>query len=173
MTSIDLAPLFSQVIWPALSVIALALAGYIAKKIANKADADTQEKTRKLVNGVLQAGLQLAQRKVASSNMENVDIQDGIVADALKYAVANGPVALKALGVDVSTPEGREEVTQKIESMLAPAIMVAVSSKKSVSVATAASIVNPTVPTGPSATVEADTSSISEVTAAAKPPINN
>lgn len=177
MTEIDLAPLIN-IGWQFLSIVALALAGYIAKKFTDKADAQTKEKLRVLVNGILQSGLQMAQAKVSTANIERVEVQSGIVADALRYAVENGPAALKKLGVDVSTVEGKREIADKLESMLAPAVMVAASSKSDVSVATAATIANPHVPTGPAViTTEplapatgTGGASVAQVTADAKPP---
>ena len=152
VTEIDLNPLFSQVVWPALSIVALALAGYIAKKIANKADADTQDKVRILVNNVLQSGLQAAQAKVASSNIERPNVQAGIIADALNYASLHGPEALKKLGIDMTTEAGQKEIYAKLQSMLAPSVMLAVASPNNVSVATAATALNSAVSTASPAT---------------------
>lgn len=180
-TTIDLKPLFNLVIWPMLSVIGLALAGFIATRISTWTGSQNEARNRALINDILQSGLQAAQARVATSNIQHIDVQDGIVAGALQYAVANGPDALKKAGVDVTTPEGRAAVSQKLEAMLAPAVMVAVSSPVDVSVATAATIANPAIPVGPAAPTITDAGapvvapaagSIAQVTADAAPPTN-
>lgn len=180
MTTIDITPLFNLVIWPMLSVVGLALASFIAAKISSYTGSQNQERNRTLINGILQSGLQAAQARVATSNIQNVEVQSGIVADALKYAVANGPEALKKAGIDITSPEGQREVAEKIEAMLAPAVMVAAASPNDVSVATAATIANPVIPVGPTAPtvsnpavpVVAAVGSIAQVTADAAPPVN-
>lgn len=142
MNTIDLAPLFNTVIWPALSVLALAVVGVLANRIQKKWGVELDKKT---IDAAVQAGLQLAQSKVASSNISSIQVQSKIVADTANYAIAHVPDALKNLGVDVSTAEGKTSLQEKIEARLAPAVMVGASSAIPMSVAAAATIANPNV----------------------------
>lgn len=143
---IDFGPLFSLVIWPALSVVFLALAGVIAARIQKKWGIEVDKKT---IETAVQSGLQLAQAKVASANISSVTVQNKIVADAANYAIAHVPDALKNLGVDVSTEQGKASLQEKIEARLAPAVLVAASSQEPMSVAAAATIANPSVASAP------------------------
>jgi hypothetical protein len=143
---IDFGPLFTLVVWPTLSVVFLALAGVIAARIQKKFGIEVDKKT---IETAVQAGLQLAQSKVASSNINSVTVQNGIVAAAANYAIAHVPDALKNIGVDVSTDAGKASLQQKIEARLAPAVMVGASSQAPMSVAAAATIANPSVASAP------------------------
>jgi hypothetical protein len=139
---IDFGPLFTLVIWPALSVVALALAGVIAAGIKKKWGVEVDKKT---IETAMQAGLQLAQSKVASADITSLTVQSKIIADTANYAIAHVPDALKNMGVDVTTDAGKASLQEKIEARLAPAVMVGVSSQAPMSVAAAATIANPSV----------------------------
>lgn len=143
---IDFGPLFNLVIWPALSVVFLALAGVIAARIQKKWGIEVDKKT---IETAVQAGLHLAQSKVATSDITKIEVQSKIVADAANYAIAHVPDALKNMGVDVSTDAGKASLQEKIEARLAPAVMVGVSSQAPMSVAAAATIANPSVASAP------------------------
>lgn len=143
---IDFGPLFNLVIWPALSVVAIALAGVIAARIQKKWGIEVDKKT---IETALQSGLQLAQSKVASSNISSVTVQSKIVADAANYAIAHVPGALKNVGVDVTTEAGLASLQEKLEARLAPAVLVGASSEAPMSVAAAATIANPNVASAP------------------------
>lgn len=143
---VDFGPLFTLVVWPSLSAIALAVVGVITARIQKKWGIEVDKKT---VETAVQAGLHLAQAKVASANISSVTVQNKIVADAANYAIAHVPDALKNLGVDVSSEEGKASLQEKIEARLAPAVMVGASSLQPMSVAAAATIANPSVASAP------------------------
>ena len=143
---IDFGPLFTLVIWPTLSVVLIAVAGVIAARIQKKWGIEVDKKT---VETAVQSGLQLAQSKVANANITSFAVQNQIVAQAANYASSHVPGALKKLGVDVSTEAGRAGLREKIEARLAPAVMVGLTSSEPMSVAAAAVIANPSVPSVP------------------------
>lgn len=143
---IDFGPLFNLVIWPALGVVFLAVAGVIAKRVEAKWGLKVDKET---IETAVQAGLQLAQAKVASANITSVAVQSEIIANAANYAIAHVPDTLKRVGVDVSTAAGKAALQEKIEARLAPAVMVGESSLEPMSVAAAATIANPSVASAP------------------------
>jgi len=61
--------------------------------------------------------LQLAQARVATLNIEHVDVQNKIIADALNYAIASAPDAVKGLGLDEAA------LAEKLRARLAPAVL--------------------------------------------------
>lgn len=144
--TIDFAPLFNAVIWPALSAIAVAIAGVIASRIQKRFGIEVDKRA---IETAMQNGLQLAQSKLSSSNISSVNVQNRIVADAANYAITHVPDALKNLGVDVSTAAGKANLQEKLEARLAPAVMVGASSQAPMSVAAAATIANPGVASAP------------------------
>ncbi len=144
--TIDFGPLFTLVIWPALSIIAVAIASVIAFQLKSRFGLEVDKKT---IETALQSGLQYAQSKASQANISSVVVQNKIVADAANYVISHVPDTLKSVGVDVSTPEGRANLQEKLEARLAPAVMVGDSSQTEMSVATAATIANPAIPSQP------------------------
>lgn len=95
------------------------------------------------VDAAMRNGLQLAQAKVATLNIENVQVQKGIISDAVRYAIASAPGAIKALGLD------EKALAEKLSARLAPAVLAAAATEGPVSVGAAATAVNPAVQTAP------------------------
>jgi hypothetical protein len=149
---IDFTPLFNTVIWPALSVLAMAVVGVLVNRIQKKWGVEIDKKT---IESAMTNGLQLAQSKFSQADLTQLRVQSEIVAGAANYAISHVPSALKNLGVDVTTQEGRESLKEKLEARLAPAVMVAEASPGPVSVAVAATIANPNVSTAPAPVVDA------------------
>lgn len=143
---IDFGPLFTLVVWPALGIVAVAVAGIIANAIKNKFGVEIDKKT---IETALQNGLQLAQKQVANANISSVTVQNEIIASTANYAITHASDALKSLGVDVTTDAGKANLVEKIEARLAPAVMVGASSQAPMSVAAAATIANPSVASAP------------------------
>lgn len=149
--TIDFAPFFTMVVWPTLSVILLALASVVALRIQKKWGIEVDKKT---IETAVNSGLQLAQAKVASSDITRVSVQNEIIAQAANYAIAHVPGALKNLGVDITTEAGRASLMEKIEARLAPAVMVGEASPGPMTVAAAATIANPDVATVPAPVID-------------------
>lgn len=136
----------STVFWPCLSILVPVVAGVIALQIKQKFGIQVDQAT---VEKALQNGLQKAQAEVATMNMGSADVQKSIVNKTMEYAIDHAPAALKSVGVDIATAEGQKLLGDKIAARLAPAVLVAASSKADMSVATAATIANPNVSTAP------------------------
>lgn len=146
MTEIDLNPILNGIVWPALGAVVSTVAGVIAFQIKKKWGMQIDTAT---VDHALQMGLQKAQAAVASSNIADLRIRNGIVADTAGYVVSHAPDALKAMGVDITTPAGQLNLKEKIEARLAPAILAGASTTADMSVGAAATIVNPAISTEP------------------------
>ncbi len=149
---VDFTPLFNTVIWPALAAIAMAIVGVLIDRIRKTWGIDVDRKT---IETAVNNGLQLAQARMASSDLTRASVQNEIIAGAANYAISHVPGALKNLGVDITTPEGRASLMEKIEARLAPAVMVAEATPGPVTVAAAATIANPDVSTAPAPVIDA------------------
>lgn len=160
-TAIDLQPILNLVVWPVLGALGMALAGLITARVNQWLGLKNNAFLQATLEKAIQSGLQAAQARVATMNIQHVDVQSKILADASTYVLSHVPDTLKAAGIDVSTPAGAMELAEKLEARLAPAIMVAVSSPTDVSVATAATIANP------------DTTVTASAAMAATPPDNS
>ena len=147
MTTIDLNPLFVQVVWPFLGVVATAVASVIAYKVNKWLGLKENTINQDLIEVALKNALQAAQAKVATSDIANIKVQSRIIADAGNYVVRHVPDTLLALGVDVTTVAGQQELAEKIGSRLAPAVLVG--TDRNMTVGAAATLVNPAVPTAP------------------------
>lgn len=173
---IDLAfEVVTKIIVPLVATLAV---GWASAKFGQKWSAETKDRVKNSVINILQAGLQREQAKLATANIEDKHVQASMVNGALAYAVNHGVERLKQAGIDPMSASGQQQVVEKLESMLAPLIMVGASSKNEVSVATAATIVNPDVATPPADVAIAAAKpamppvTVAQATADAEPPHN-
>lgn len=141
--TVDLSPLFSQVVWPILSAVALALAGWIGNIARKHFGEKTGEVVQARLAEAMSEGLKLAQVQVKNSDIEKIETQSQILAGAANYVSAHAGDTLEKLGV---TPQLLDE---KLSALLAPAVMVAAAQPGTVSVATAATQADPAIATAP------------------------
>ena len=141
--TINLKPLLEQVVWPTLSAHGLVLGTWLVQRVAKWLGLQNTATLQGAMEAAMHNGLQLAQAKAATLNIEHVDVQNQIVADALKYAIAQAPAAAKGLGLDA------DALAEKLRARLAPAVLAAAATPGEVTVAAAASAVNPAVQSAP------------------------
>jgi len=98
-TSIDFKPLLDQVVYPALSVVAIAGAGWIAAKINKRLKLENDSIVRGYLETALQRGLDFAKSQTAGVNL-TVDVKNEMVAAAANYAIKKVPDALKHFRID-------------------------------------------------------------------------
>lgn len=145
--AIDLRPLW-EIGLGLLSVVGsavIALATMYARRWINNAEAD--DAIKRLESG-MRNGLQLAIAELATYDISKVNVQDAILARAAGYVARTVPDAAKlAMGADPTTIEGQRLLQERLMARLAPAVTFATAVDGAVSVATAATAVNPNVPT--------------------------
>lgn len=141
--TINLAPLLDQVVWPTLVALGLVLGTWLVQRLAKRLGIQNTAALQNTMEAAMTNGLQLAQAKVATLNIEDIRVQHQIIADAVNYAIASAPAAAKGLGLD------KDALAERLSARLAPAVLAAAATEGRVSVGAAATVVNPAVQNAP------------------------
>jgi hypothetical protein len=96
---IDLRPLVDQVLWPALGIVATALATWLAKRTADWLKISDDARVRDYLDQALQNAISYARSQSGGVPL-TVGVRNEMVAKAANYAAGRVPDALKRFGID-------------------------------------------------------------------------
>jgi biopolymer transport protein ExbB/TolQ len=138
--------IMNAVVYPVLTALAGLVVAWAALKTTQFLNARRAQQSRDNLDETLDHAIMFAQVHLKGEQMSG-DVIAEIKRIAYDYVATHGADDLKTMKLDLSTDAGQTNLRQKIESRLAPAVLV--SSVSPMSVAAAASMVNPDVPTDP------------------------
>lgn len=111
-TKVNLSPFVSNVVWPILSALVLALGAWGVQKVSARLGIQNNQALANTVEQALTNGLALAQSRVGDVPL-TIDVKNKIVARAAQYALDHVPEAMGKLGI------GKDALLEKLEARLA------------------------------------------------------
>lgn len=134
-------------VWPICLALLSAVASFamlwLTKKSNSWVNAQNNQSYDDVIDQACMGGIAFGQQTQANSDIRNEAVQAAIVASAFAYAKGHATEAIIARGITDAI------LRQKIIARLAPALMAAAAVGGQVSVAAAATAVNPNIPTTP------------------------
>lgn len=140
---VDAKPFWDQVLWPIIGAVAMALVAWIVRLLTPYIGANAAKALDDRLTKAMQDGLASAQLQFQGNSLESFNVQNEVLAKALNYVAKHAGEDLKKAGVT------DELLKEKLNAMLAPAIMLATAQPGMTTVAQVATQANPAIPTAP------------------------